>query len=177
METMPLLTALPSMRKLFFYSASDYALIDELVSALMEIGPQASVFLRGQPGAKVGCAQEPRRFFLRRGAEARRDLAANVLRVFARRERACVGGVGGGASADPQSAPRRSRPTAKLLEEMGAGISLVPLERKRLREAIERVHTDPKFAASAQRAGEAAQAFLAQTNVLERTLGALRALV
>src|SRR4029077_3958533 len=52
-EAMPPLTPFPSRRKLFAYSASDYVAIDELAAVLMELGPQASVYLRGTPGAKA----------------------------------------------------------------------------------------------------------------------------
>ena len=63
--------------------------------------------------------------------------------------------------------------TVRLLEELGVGIAVVPMERKRLREAIERVHTETQFATAAQRAGQAAQAFVRNANGLEQTINAL----
>lgn len=177
MEAMPPLTPLPPQRRLFFYSASDYALIDELVAALMEIGPQASVFLRGVPGAKAMVLKS-------RGVAFFND-APRLDKILP--QMSCVfshAGSGLTAAAFAAGRPQVLNPrhgeaslTANLLEELGVGVSLPLLERKKLHEAIERVATDVTFAEKAQRAGEAAQAFLAQANALERTVDALRAVV
>lgn len=177
METMPPLTPLPSKRKLFVYSASDYALIDELIAALMDIGPQASVFLRGKPGAKATVLKSRGASFF----EEAPKLAETLPQMSCVFSHAGSGLVSAALAAGrPQILnPRHGEATltANALQEMGVGISLPLLERQHLREAIERVHADAKFASAAQRAGETAQAFLAQANALESTLGALRALV
>lgn len=175
-EAMPPLTPLPSHRKLFFYSASDYALIDELVAALMEIGPQASVFLRGSPGAKAAILKSRGVSFF--SAAPRLDEALpQATCAFSH------AGSGFASAALAAGRPQVLNPrhgeaalTANALEGLGVGISLPLLERKRLREAIERVHTDPAFAENAQRVGAAAQEFIARANAMERTIGALRSL-
>jgi UDP:flavonoid glycosyltransferase YjiC (YdhE family) len=66
--------------------------------------------------------------------------------------------------------------TARALEELGAGIALHPFEPKRFREAVARANDDRALRESAQKAGAAAQAFVAQATPLETTMAALRAL-
>jgi UDP:flavonoid glycosyltransferase YjiC (YdhE family) len=172
-EALPALTPLPSKRKVFAYSASEYVLLDELIAVLMDLGPQASVYLRGSPGAR-GAILKSRGVAFHGEAPALADVLPTATCVFSH------AGSGLASAALAAGRPQILSPrhgeadmTAKLLEELGVGISLVPLERKRLREAIERVHTDTKFATAAQRAGQAAQAFVSQANALERTLGAI----
>ncbi|MBI1213399.1 MAG: hypothetical protein GC190_18200 [Alphaproteobacteria bacterium] len=172
-ETMPPLTALPQRRNLFVYSAGDYALIDELSAVMMELGPKASAYFRGTLGVRAAVLKS-RGVTVFSAAPALADILPTASAVFSH------AGSGFASAALAAGRPQILNPrhgeahmTAKLLEDMGVAISIETLERGRLREAVERMHTDKQFAAKAQQAGEAAQAFLARANALERTIDAL----
>jgi len=66
--------------------------------------------------------------------------------------------------------------TGRALEELGVGIALHPFEPKRFREALTRANEDRALRESAQKAGAAAQAFVAQATPLQTTMAALTAL-
>jgi hypothetical protein len=176
-EAIPPLTPVPQKRNLFIYSASDYALIDELTAVMMELGPKASAYFRGSLGARSAVLQS-RGVTMFRAAPSLSDILPMASAAFSH------AGSGFASAALAAGRPQILNPrhgeadlTAKLLEELGVGIVINPLARARLREAVERLNTDKTFAAAAQRAGEAAQAFVKQTNALERTLDGLQGAV
>jgi hypothetical protein len=176
-EAMPPLTPVPQKRNLFIYSAGDYVLIDELTAVMMELGPKASAYFRGSLGARSAILQS-RGVTMFSVAPSLNEILPIASTVFSH------AGSGLASAALAAGRPQILNPrhgeadmTAKLLEELGIAIVLNPLERGRLREAVERMNTDKSFAAAAQRAGEAAQAFVRQTNALERTIDTLSAAV
>ena len=177
LEAMPPLTPLPQRRNLFVYSASDYALIDELSAVMMELGPKASAYFRGSPGARATVLKS-RGVTVFSAAPALADILPTASAVFSH------AGSGFASAALAAGRPQILNPrpgeaamTAKLLEDLGVGIVNNPLERGRLRDAVERLNTDKEIAGTAQRTGEEAQAFLAQANALERTIGAIETAV
>ena len=176
LETLPPLTPLPAKRHVFAYSASDAALIDELSAVLMDSGAQASAYFRGRLGAR-GAVLQSRGVRVFSEAPALAEILPGTSCVFSHAGSGLTAAAF--AAGRPQIlAPRHGEAdaTAKLLEDLGVGITVAPMERKRLREAIERVHSEPQFAAAAQRAGEAAQAFVERANGLARTVATFAAL-
>lgn len=174
-EAMPPLTPVPQKRNLFVYSAADYALIDELTAVMMELGPKASTYFRGSLGARAAVLKS-RGVTLFSTPPALSDMLPTASAVFSH------AGSGFASAAVAAGRPQILNPrhgeaamTAKLLEQAGVGIVIDLLERSRLREAVERINTDKSFASAAQRAGGAAQAFVAQAHALERTIDALAA--
>ena len=177
LESLPPLTPLPSARKFFAYSAGDYALIEELTAALMELGPQASVYFRGALGARSAILKS-RGVTVFNEAPRLGDVLPAATCVFSH------AGTGFTHAALAAGRPQIVSPrhgeadmTAKLLEDLGVAINIMPLERKRLREAIERVSTEKKFQIAAANMGERAHEFVAKAQALERTVAALTALV
>ncbi len=177
LEFLPPLTPIPSKPRLFAYSANDYVLIDELSAALMELGPQASVYLRGTLGAR-GNVLRSRGVTVYGEAPSLREMLPLATCVFSH------AGSGLTAAALAAGRPQILSPrhgeadrTAKLLEDLGVGISIMPLERKRLREAIECLNTDQKFQIAARLAGETAHEFVEKRDAVGRTVAALDAAV
>jgi hypothetical protein len=177
LEPLPALSPLPSKRKFFAYSAGDYVLIEELCAALMELGPLSSAYFRGTLGVR-GAVLKSRGVSVFGEAPSFNDVLPEATCVFSH------AGTGLTAAALAAGRPQILSPrhgeadiTAKLLEEMGVGVNIVPLERKRLRDAIERLNSDRGIQTAAYQAGEAAQAFVINANALERTMAALTALI
>jgi hypothetical protein len=176
-EPVPPLSALPPKRKLFAYSAADYALINDVTQALMDLGPEASVYFRGSLGARAAVIRS-------RGVTVFDDAPA-LAAVFP--EASAVfshGGTGFTYAAFAAGRPHilnprhfEARATARALEELGAGICLSPFEPKKFREAVARANDDRAMREAAQKAGAAAQAFVAQATPLETTMAALRTIV
>lgn len=175
-EPVPQLSPLPAARRLFAYSASDYALIGEVTQALMDLGPQAEAYFRGSLGARAAVIKS-RGVAMHETAPPLGEVLARASAVFSH------GGSGFTYAAFAAGRPHILNPrhfeaqaTARALEELGAGICLSPFDVKRFREAVARANDDRAMREAAQRAGAAAQAFVAQSTPLETTMAALRAL-
>jgi hypothetical protein len=174
-EPVPPLTPLPVKQRLFVYSAADLAMINELTQALMELGPQASAYFRGQLGAR-GAVLKSRGITLYERAPALASVLGEASAVFSH------GGTGFTCAALAAGRPHilyprhfEAQSTARALEEYGAGIAFAPFDAKRFRDAVVRAH-EPAMREAAQAAGAAAQAFVAQARPLETTMAALRRL-
>jgi hypothetical protein len=175
-EPVPPLSPLPAKRKLFAYSAADYALINDVTQALMDLGPQASAYFRGSLGAR-GAVIKSRGVHVYDSAPALSSVLPEASVVFSH------GGTGFTYAALAAGRPHILNPrhfeahsTARALEELGAGIALHPFEPKRFREAVTRANDDRALRESAQKAGAMAQAFVAQATPLETTMAALQAI-
>lgn len=173
-EPVPPLSPLPPGRKLFAYSAADYVLINEVTQALMDLGPQASAYFRGSLGARAAVIRS-RGVQVFDTAPALADVLPEASVVFSH------GGTGFTYAALAAGRPHILNPrhfeahsTAKALEELGAGIALHPFEPKKFREAVARANDDRAMHEAAQKAGAAAQAFVAQATPLATTMAALR---
>lgn len=173
-EPMPAVAPLPATRRLFAYSASDYALINELTQALMEMGAEASVFFRGALGARAGVIRS-------RGVEVY-DTAPDLTEALAKASVVFShGGTGFANAAFACGRPHVVAPrhfeayaTGRAIEELGAAIVVQPFDIKRFKEAVRRAHDDSGMRDAALKAAMGAQAFLAQAAPLETTLGAMR---
>jgi len=175
-EPMPPLSPLPAKRKLYAYSAADYALVNDVTQALMDLGPQASAYFRGSLGARSAVIRS-RGVHVYDTAPALASVLPEASVVFSH------GGTGFTYAALAAGRPHILNPrhfeahaTARALEELGAGIALHPFEPKRFREAVTRANEDRGLRESAQKAGAMAQAFIAQATPLETTMAALRAI-
>ena len=176
-EAPPALTPLPATRQVFFYSTSDLAMIDALSHSVMEVGPQARVYFRGSPGARAAVLRS-------RGVRVDGD-APELATVLP--QASVVFSHGGSgfsnaalASGRPQIIyPRHyeARSTARALQALGCGICIDPFAGGLFRAAAERAHGDKAMREAAQRAGAAAQGFVARSQALEVTLRALLALL
>ncbi len=173
-EAVPALTPLPAKRRLFAYSAADYALIDAVVQALMNVGPEAEAFFRGSLGARASVLTS-RGVSVHEKAPALAGVLPGVSAVFSH------GGTGFTNAAFAAGRPHIVNPrhfeataTARALEAIGAGICLVPFDAAKFRDAVSRVNEDGAMRAAAQKAGEAAQAFMKTAAPLEATMTALR---
>jgi len=173
-EPMPPLTPLPVKRHLFAYSAADYVLVNEVAQALMDVGPEASAYFRGSLGARAAVIKS-------RGVTVH-DAAPALTSAFGTASAAFShGGTGFTHAALAAGRPHvvvprhgEARLTGRALEELGAGVCVLPFEAKAFREAVKRAHDDAAMRAAAQKAGAAAQAFLATATPLETTMEALR---
>jgi hypothetical protein len=175
-EPVPPLSPLPTTRRLYAYSAADYALVNDVTQALMELGPQASAYFRGSLGARAAVIKS-RGVHVYDTAPPLSSVLPEASVVFSH------GGTGFTYAALAAGRPHILNPrhfeahaTARALEELGAGIALHPFEPKRFREALTRANDDRSLRESAQKAGAAAQAFVAQVTPLEITMAALSAL-
>jgi UDP:flavonoid glycosyltransferase YjiC (YdhE family) len=175
-EPVPPLSPLPAKRKLFAYSAADYALVDDVTKALMELGPEASAYFRGSLGAR-GAVIRSRGVSVYDSAPALAAVLPEASAVFSH------GGSGFTYAALAAGRPHivnprhfEARATAQALEELGAGICLYPFDAKAFRLAVARANDDRVLRDAAQKAGAAAQAFVAQAKPLEMTMAALRTL-
>ena len=175
LESLPPLSPLPSQPRLFAYSAGDYALIDELAAVLMDLGPQASAYFRGAIGAR-GAILRSRGVGVYPDAPPLSEVLPQATCVFSHAGSGLTSAAL--AAGRPQILNPRHREgdlTAKLLEELGVGIAIAPLERERLRAAINHLNNDQQFHIAAHQAGEAAHEFVEKRNALRRTVAALDA--
>jgi UDP:flavonoid glycosyltransferase YjiC (YdhE family) len=173
-EPVPPLSPLPAKRKLFAYSAADYALAGDVTQALMDLGAEASAYFRGALGARAAVIRS-RGVQLYDTAPALASVLPEASVVFSH------GGTGFTNAAFAAGRPHvvnprhfEARATAGALEELGAGICVHPFEAKRFREAVARANTDGAMREAAQKAGAAAQAFVRQATPLETTMAGLR---
>lgn len=176
-EPQPPLAALPDRPRLFVYSAVDFARIDALFHCLMDIGPEASVYLRGNLG--------PRAAILRsRGVEvfdkpqAFTEIMPRASVVFSH--------AGSGftnaalASGRPHiTFPRHfeAKASAMGLEQAGCGIRLETLDVADFRAAYRRANMDTAMRAAAQRVGQDAQDFIASARAHDVTVDAVKRLL
>jgi UDP:flavonoid glycosyltransferase YjiC (YdhE family) len=174
-EAMPALTPLPAKRRLFAYSASDYALVEQVVQALMHVGPEAEAYFRGSLGARASVLTS-RGVRVHEQAPSLGDVLPGVSAVFSH------GGTGFTNAALAAGRPQVVTPrhfeataTARALEAIGAGICVLPFDAGKFRDAVKRAQDDGAMRAAAQTAGEAAQAFLKSAAPLETTMARLRA--
>jgi hypothetical protein len=175
-EPVPPLLPLPSKRRVFVYSAADLAMIAELTQAVMDLGPEASVYFRGTLGAR-GAVIKSRGVTVHDTAPALPTVLAGASVVFSH------GGSGFSSAALAAGRPHvvyprhfEAQSTARALEELGVGITLSPFDAKRFGAAVTRAHDDHAMREAAQAAGADAQAFVAQAAPLETTMAALRRL-
>ena len=176
-ELPPALTPLPATRQVFFYSTSELAMIDALSHSVMEIGPQARVYFRGSPGARAAVLRS-RGVRVDDEAPALAEVLPEASVVFSH------GGTGFSNAALASGRPHivyprhyEARSTARELEALGCGICIDPFDGQLFREAVKRAHGDTAMREAAQKAGAAAQAFVARSRALEATLMGLRALL
>jgi hypothetical protein len=176
-EAQPPLSPLPKQRRIFFYTAADFARIDALTHCIMDLGAEASVYMRGQVG--------PRASILRsRGVEVfdtpprLADLLPQVSCVFSH--------VGPGFTNAALTGGRphimfprhfEAHAAALGLVGLGCGIRLDDLTPDKFRAAFERASGDPHMQDAAQQAGAEAQTFMRDARALEVSLAALRALL
>jgi hypothetical protein len=173
-EALPALLPLPARRRLFAYSAADYALVSEVAQALMDLGAEASAYFRGSLGARAAVIKT-RGVTVFDSAPVLADVLADASVVFSH------GGTGFTYAAFAAGRPHIVNPrhfeahaTARALEEVGAGICLHPFEAKKFRDAVARANDDRALREGAQKAAAAAQAFVAKATPLETTMAALR---
>lgn len=176
-EAQPVLTPLPEKKRIFIYSAADFARIDALTHCIMDLGAEASVYLRGNVG--------PRAHILRsRGVEVfdappkLADILPQVSVVFSH------AGPGFTNAALSSGRPHIVLPrhfeahaAALGLADLGCGIRLDDLNPETFRAAHERASTDAGMQAAAQKAGAEAQDFMRDARALETSLDAIRRLL
>jgi hypothetical protein len=174
-EPVPPLSPLPAQRRLFAYSAADAALVGEFARALMDIGPAAHAYFRGTLGARAAVMRS-RGVTVYDQAPRLGDVLPQASAVFSH------GGSGFTYAAFAAGRPHIVYPrhyealaTARALEAIGAGLLFSPFDATRFREAVTRAH-DRGMGEAAQKAGAAAQAFVAKAAPLETTMAALKAL-
>jgi hypothetical protein len=174
-EEMPPLSPLPAKRRLFAYSAADYALVEAVTQALMHVGPDAEAYFRGALGARASVLKS-RGVSVHERAPALQSVLPGVSAVFSH------GGTGFTNAAFAAGRPHIVNPrhfeataTARALEAIGAGICLAPLDGAKFRDAVKRVQEDSAMRDAAQKAGEAAQAFMRNVSPLATTMARLRA--
>lgn len=173
-EPMPPLTPLPSTKKLFAYSAADAAMIDPMTQALMALGSRASAYFRGTLGVRAAVLRS-RGVTVHDRAPSLGAVLQDASVVFSH------GGTGFAHAALAAGRPHVVYPrhleahmTARALETAGAGILLNPFEPKRFAEAVARANDHQTMREAAQKAGDAAQAFLRAATPVETTVAALR---
>lgn len=173
-EPMPALTPLPRTRRLFAYAAADAAVIEPMTHALMNLGPRASAYFRGNLGARA-VVMRSRGVTVHDAAPSLGLVLPEASAVFSH------GGSGFSHAALAAGRPHIIYPrhgeahlTARALEQMGAGIVLDPFEPKRFADAVARAHDDGTVRDAAQKAGEAAQTFLREARPVETAMAALR---
>lgn len=176
-EPQPPLVPFPDQRRLFVYSALDFARIDELIQCILDIGPEASVFLRGNLG--------PRAAILRsRGVEVF-DKPPPFSEVMPRAS-VVFSHAGSGftnaalASGRPHiTFPRHfeAKASAMGLEQAGCGIRLETLDVGTFRNAYQRANMDTAMRAAAQSVGADAQAFVSAARAHDVTIEAVRRLL
>jgi UDP:flavonoid glycosyltransferase YjiC (YdhE family) len=142
----------------------------------MDLGPEASAYFRGSLGARAAAIRS-RGVTVYDDAPALAAVLPEASAVFSH------GGTGFTYAAFAAGRPHilnprhfEARATARALEELGAGICLQPFEPKKFRDAVARANDDRAMREAAQKAGTAAQAFVAQATPLETTMAALRKL-
>jgi len=175
-EPVPPLSPLPPKRRLFAYSAADYALINDVTQALMDLGPEAAAYFRGSLSARASVIKS-------RGVEVF-DTAPDLSSILPKMSVVFShGGTGFTYAALAAGRPHILNPrhfealsTARALEALGAGICLNPFDPKRFRSAVKRANEDVALRDAAQKAGAAAQAFVRDATPLETTMTALRRL-
>ncbi len=173
-ETLPALTALPKSRRLFAYSASNNPAVDQLTQGLMDLGPQASVYFRGTPGARSAVLKS-------RGVRVY-DTAPSLASILPESSAAFShGGPGFAHAALAAGRPHIVCPrhfealvAGRRLEALGAGILVQPFEPGKFAEAVRRAFEDDRLRQAAQAAGAAAQDFMKTAAPLETTIEALR---
>ena len=176
-EPQPPLAPLPDRPRLFVYSAVDFARIDALFQCLMDIGPEASVYLRGNLG--------PRAAILRsRGVEVF-DKPQPFAEIMPRAS-VVFSHAGSGftnaalASGRPHiTFPRHfeAKASAMGLEQAGCGIRLNTLDVESFRAAYRRAHMDEAMRDAAQRVGRDAQDFIASARAHDVTIEAVKRLI
>lgn len=176
-EPVPPLSPLPAKRRLFAYAAADAAMINEITQALMDVGPGASAYFRGSLGVR-GAVIKSRGVTVFDSAPALASVLPEASVVFSH------GGSGFTNAAFAAGRPHivyprhfEAQATGRALEELGAGVVLNPFDAKRFRELVARANDDRAMREAAQKAGAAAQAFVARSTPLETTMTALRAVV
>jgi rhamnosyltransferase subunit B len=176
-EPQPPLAPLPDRPRLFVYSAVDFARIDALFQCLMDIGPEASVYLRGNLG--------PRAAILRsRGVEvfdAPQPFAEIMPRASVVFSHAGSGFTNAAlASGRPHiTFPRHfeAKASAMGLEQAGCGIRLSTLDVESFRAAYRRAHMDTAMREAAQRVGRDAQDFIVSARAHDVTIEAVKRLL
>ena len=176
-EPQPPLAPLPDRPRLFVYSALDFARIDALFQCLMDIGPEASVYLRGNLG--------PRAAILRsRGVEVF-DKPQPFAEIMPRAS-VVFSHAGSGftnaalASGRPHiTFPRHfeAKASAMGLEQAGCGIRLNTLDVESFRAAYRRAQMDEAMRDAAQRVGQDAQDFIASARAHDVTIEAVKRLL
>ncbi len=176
-EPQPPLVPLPEKPRLFVYSALDFARIDALFQCLLDIGPEASVYLRGNLG--------PRAAILRsRGVEVF-DKPQPFSEIMPRAS-VVFSHAGSGftnaalASGRPHiTFPRHfeAKASAMGLEQAGCGIRLETLDVANFRAAYRRANMDTAMRAAAQRVGQDAQDFVASARAHDVTIDAVKRLL
>jgi hypothetical protein len=176
-EPQPPLAPLPERPRLFVYSALDFARIDALFQCLMDIGPEASVYLRGNLG--------PRAAILRsRGVEVF-DKPQPFAEIMPRAS-VVFSHAGSGftnaalASGRPHiTFPRHfeAKASAMGLEQAGCGIRLNTLDVESFRAAYRRAQMDEAMRDAAQRVGQDAQDFIASARAHDVTIEAVKRLL
>lgn len=176
-EPQPPLVPLPDRPRLFVYSTLDFARIDALIQCLMDIGPEASVYLRGNPG--------PRAAILRsRGVEVF-DKPQSFAQIMPRAS-VVFSHAGSGftnaalASGRPHiTFPRHfeAKASAMGLEQAGCGIRLEALEVESFRAAYRRAQMDEAMRDAAQRVGQDAQDFIVSARAHDVTIEAVKRLL
>jgi hypothetical protein len=176
-EPQPPLAPLPERPRLFVYSALDFARIDALFQCLMDIGPEASVYLRGNLG--------PRAAILRsRGVEVF-DKPQPFAEIMPRAS-VVFSHAGSGftnaalASGRPHiTFPRHfeAKASAMGLEQAGCGIRLNTLDVESFRAAYRRAQMDEAMRDAAQRVGQDAQDFIVSARAHDVTIEAVKRLL
>ena len=176
-EPMPSLAPLPERRRIFIDSAAEIAKIDMLMQCIMAIGPEASVYLRGSPG--------PRAAILRsRGIEVF-DTPPPLAQVLPRAS-VVFSHVGPGFTNAALACGRphlmfprhfEAHSAAMGLVEAGIGIRLDDFEPASFVAAYERACSDDIMRDAAQKAGAAAQEFMARARALEVSVAAVKRLL
>jgi hypothetical protein len=176
-EPQPPLAPLPDRPRLFVYSAVDFARIDALFQCLMDIGPEASVYLRGNLG--------PRAAILRsRGVEVF-DKPQPFAEIMPRAS-VVFSHAGSGftnaalASGRPHiTFPRHfeAKASAMGLEQAGCGIRLNTLDVESFRAAYRRAQMDEAMRDAAQRVGQDAQDFIVSARAHDVTIEAVKRLL
>jgi len=176
-EAQPSLTPLPQRRRIFIYSAADFARIEALTQCVMDLGVEASIYLRGNVGPRANILRS-------RGVEVfdtppkLADILPKVSVVFSH------AGPGFTNAALTSGRPHivfprhfEAHAVALGLVDLGCGIRLDELTPATFRAAFERASADGDMQAAAQRAGAEAQAFIRDAHALETSVSAIRQLL
>lgn len=176
-EAQPPLVPLPERPRLFVYSALDFPRIDALVQCLVDIGPEVSVYLRGNlgPGASI----------LRRHGVEVFDKPQAFAEIMPRAS-VVFSHAGSGftnaalASGRPHiTFPRHfeAKANAMGLEQAGCGIQLDTLDVATFRAAYRRANMDTAMRDAAQRVGQDAQDFVVSARAHDVTIEAVKRLL